>query len=249
MMSMSYHAAMREPLLEVDHEKAAIRSWQDQGDPKALEVLVRSHARQAWSHAARFTDNPVHLEDLAAEGVIGIIRAANNFDREQEVRFSTYAAWWIMNGVSNALSRIKAVIDIPARTYLDAQLGRLPEEERRLVRMAAQGLVAIDSAAQDDDPTGRNMLVSGDIGPEEALVLDSHQQALARLLQDALAEMTAEEVAVIHRRKLRSPPDPLAEIATDLGTSTDRLRQVEKRAILRLRRKLIDKGFSRNVLT
>ena len=110
MMSMSYQAAMREPLLELQQERGALAGWQDRGDRAALELLLRSHARQAWSQAARYTDNPVHLEDLAAEGMIGLMRAATNFDRAQEVRFSTYSAWWVMNGVSSALARMLCLV-------------------------------------------------------------------------------------------------------------------------------------------
>ncbi len=167
MMSMSYQAAMREPMLEAEQERDAICSWQDRGDRKALELLLRSHARQAWSQASRYTDNPVHLEDLAAEGMIGLLRAADNFDRAQPVRFSTYASWWVMNGVSGALARIKAVIDIPTRTYLDAQFGKLSDDERARVRMAAQGTVTIDVAKDEDDSGGFDTLVSEELGPED----------------------------------------------------------------------------------
>ncbi len=248
MMSMTYQAAMREPFLDVEQERSAICSWQDSGDRKALEVLLRSHARQAWSQAARFTDNPVHLEDLAAEGMLGLIKAADCFDRKQEVRFSTYAAWWVMNGISSALSRIKAVIDIPARTFLDAHSGRLPEEERALIRLATQGMVALDGGDDDEDQRPRDILVSAELGPEDLVSQQSERAMLTRLLADALAPMTPEEAEVI-RRRLQPDPEPFGSIARDLGVSQDRLRQVEKRAMLRLRRNLIDRGFSRNVLS
>ena len=71
MMPNSIRAAAQEPLLEFDQERDAIRRWQMNDDREALELLLRSHARQAWSMAARWTDNPSHLEDLAAEGIIG----------------------------------------------------------------------------------------------------------------------------------------------------------------------------------
>lgn len=249
MMSMSYQAAIREPLLSFEQERAAIGGWQDRGDRKALELLLRAHARQAWSQAARFTDNPTHLEDLAAEGMMGLLRAADSFDRGQDVRFSTYAAWWVMNGVSSALSRIKAVIDIPARTYLDAQLGRLPEDEGALVRLAAQPTVTIDRGGTDEPADTRDILVSGDMSPEEWVSQQSRHKQLHRILADALAPLHPEEAEVIRRRRLQPDPEPFCAIASDLGMSQDRLRQLEKRALLRLRRNLIDGGFSRNVLS
>ncbi|WP_254919221.1 sigma-70 family RNA polymerase sigma factor [Oceanicola sp. 22II-s10i] len=240
---------MREPLLEADQERAAICSWQDHGDRKALELLLRSHARQAWSQAARFTDNPVHMEDLASEGFIGLMRAADNFDRAQEVRFSTYAGWWVMNGVSSALARTKTVIDVPSRTYLDAHLGKLDEDERQRVRMAVQGCIAIDYAPdEEDNPRGRDILISDDAGPEDIVTEDSRHRQISGLIGSALARMSKEESEVIRRRKLQPAPDSYEEIAFDLRVTPERLRQVEKRALMRLRRILIDCGFSRSVL-
>jgi len=249
MMSMSYHSAMREPLLSFEQERAAICGWQDRGDRAALEVLLRSHARQAWSHAARFTDNPVHLEDLAAEGVMGLLRAADSFDRAQDVRFATYAAWWVRNAVSSALSRIKAVIDIPSRTYLDAQMGKLSDEDVFIIQLATRGTLAIDTEQEEAGRDPAQLLVSSEPDPEEHASLESQRRMLLRLIDDALARMEPEEVAVIRRRRLAPEPETLAGIAADLGVTQDRLRQVERRAMMRLRRVLIDCGFSRNVLS
>ncbi|WP_261395816.1 sigma-70 family RNA polymerase sigma factor [Salipiger bermudensis] len=245
---MSYQSAMREPLLSFEQERAAISGWQDRGDRAALEVLLRSHARQAWSHAARFTDNPVHLEDLASEGLMGLLRAADSFDRAQDVRFATYAAWWVRNAVSSALSRIKAVIDIPARTFLDAQTGNLSENDLFVMQLATRGTVALDPHPSGDAGDLDPVLVSSEPDPEEHVSQQSQRRLLMRFIEDALARMEPEEVAVIRRRRLSPEPEPLAEIARDLGITQDRLRQVERRAMMRLRRVLIDCGFSRNVL-
>ncbi|WP_375689950.1 sigma-70 family RNA polymerase sigma factor [Pseudooceanicola sp. LIPI14-2-Ac024] len=234
--------------MNVQQERDAICSWQDQGDRAALELLLRSHARQAWSQASKFTDNPVHLEDLAAEGMIGLMRAADNFDRTQEVRFSTYSAWWVMNGISSALARIKAVIDIPTRTYLDAQLGKLSDDERALVRQAVQGMVALDGSSSDDEGGSFDFLVSDELGPEDIVSEQSRSAMLTRMLAEALEPLSGEEAEVIRRRKLAASPEPYCMIAKELGVSEARLRQVEKRAMMRLRRNLVDRGFSRSVL-
>ena len=170
---------MREPLLSFEQERAAISGWQDRGDRAALEVLLRSHARQAWSHAARFTDNPVHLEDLAAEGVMGLLRAADSFDRAQDVRFATYAAWWVRNAVSSALSRIKAVIDIPSRTYLDAQMGKLSDEDVFIVQLATRGTLALDTHQEDAGRDPAQLLVSSEPDPEEHASLQSQRMAIS----------------------------------------------------------------------
>ena len=242
-MSITYAAAMNEPLLAVEQEREALRRWQENGDRNALELLLRSHARQAWSQASRWTDNPVHLEDLAAEGMIGLMRAADNFNRELDVRFSTYSSWWVMTSISTALSRVKTVIDIPPRAYIDARMGRLTGEEGAQAQMAVHGQVALDAPPGDEGLPPTDRLPSADPTPEETAAARSSQDLMKRMLQEALESLAPEEAQIIRRRKLKSTPDSVAEVAADLGMPRNRLRQVENRALMRLRRQLLEAGF------
>ncbi|MCA0922611.1 sigma-70 family RNA polymerase sigma factor [Pseudooceanicola nanhaiensis] len=235
---------MREPLLAVDDEREAICKWQDDRDQRALELLLRSHARQAWSQAARWTDNPVHLEDLASEGLIGLMRAADNFDRSQNVRFSTYSAWWVMNCISAALARIKTVIDIPPRTYLDARSGRLEGEDASLVQVAMSGMVALDAPVTDDGASPADLLVSPEMTPEECAAARSAAACQIRALAQAMADLDPLEVEIIRRRKLQPVPERVEDLAAALDMPKDRLRQIEKRALLRLRQRLVAQGVS-----
>ncbi|MWD28462.1 sigma-70 family RNA polymerase sigma factor [Aquicoccus sp. SCR17] len=242
MMFITLQAAMKEPLLSLAEERAALRAWQGAGDRGALELLIRSHARQVYAQAARWSDNPAHLEDLVAEGFIGLMRAADNFDLSQEVRFSTYAAWWVLNGVSAAFTRIKTVIDIPARTYFDARTGRLPAEDQLFAQFAMQGMVELDAEMLDGTGPGE-ALACPDLTPEEATTQRSDKAEQRRLLEVALARLDPQDREVIRRRKLSEPPDSVETVAQALGMTKERLRQVEKRALMRLRRRLIDDGF------
>lgn len=246
-MAITYAEALNEPLLGLEQEREAVRRWQEDGDRKALELLLRSHARQAYAQARRWTDNPVHLEDLVAEGMIGLMRAADLFDRAREVRFSTYAAWWVMTCISGAIGRVKTVIDIPARTYLDARMGRLDGPEGDLARMAMQDFVALEPRAGDEDGSA-TQIPSPDMTPEEMAAAASTTTALERLLRDALQGLTPQEREVITRRKLQPVPDRLEDLATEMGMTRSRLRQIEARALGRLRDRLIETGFSRTML-
>ena len=248
MMPNSIRAAAQEPLLEFDQERDAIRRWQDFDDREALELLLRSHARQAWSMAARWTDNPSHMEDLAAEGIIGLIRAAQNFDLTQDVRFSTYAAWWVMNGISAALARTRSVIDVPPRVYTDMRSGKLTDEDQASVLMAMQGIVALDAPAGDGMLSPLDALVSADLTPEETVAAESMHTVQRRLIERAMADLNHEEAEVIRRRKLQPVPETLEDLATAMDMTRDRLRQIERRAMLRLRRVLLENGFHRAML-
>lgn len=242
-MSITYLAAMNEPLLAVEQEREALRRWQEDGDRNALELLLRSHARQAWSQASRWTDNPVHLEDLAAEGMIGLMRAADNFNRDLDVRFATYSSWWVMTCISTALSRVKTVIDIPPRAYIDARMGRLNGEEGTRAQMAIHGQVALDAPLGEEGAPAAERLASADPTPEEAVTARSSQSLLGHMLRQALDALDPQEAQIIRRRKLKSVPDSVAEVAADLGMPRNRLRQVENRALMRLRRQLLKGGF------
>ncbi|GGE50620.1 RNA polymerase sigma factor RpoD [Primorskyibacter flagellatus] len=242
MMPNTMRAAAQVPLLAADEERDAILRWQDHGDRVALELLLRSHARQAWSMAARRTDNPAHLEDLAAEGIIGLIRAADSFDRTQDVRFGTYAAWWVMNGISAASARIRTVIDVPPRVAGAQRRG----EEDHIVRMALQGVVPLD--ARVGEGTVMDVLVSADLTPEESAAAESQHAAQCHLIDRAMADLDADEAEVIRRRRLQAVPETLEDLAEAMNMTRDRLRQVERRAMQRLRRVLLENGFHRAML-
>lgn len=245
-MTSTLQAAMREPLLTVDTERDAIRRWQDEGDRRALELLLRSHARQAWSQALRFADNPVDLDDLVAEGMIGLMRAADNFDLKLNHRFSTYAAFWVMNGVFSALARIGTVIDMPVRTYLDARMGRLSGEDGGLSFLATQGAVPLDAGTEGQSLAER--LPCSSLTPAETAEMRSAQAFLCRLVRQALASLDPTEKEIILRRKLAADPEPVEAVAADLGMSVQSLRQRETRALTRLRRDLLALGFCRAML-
>ena len=248
MMPINFQAAMKESLLEAPEEREAIRRWQVEGDRAALEVLLRSHARQAWSLASRWSDNPAHLEDLAAEGMIGLIRAADSFDLDQDVRFSTYAAWWVMNGISSAVARIKSVIDVPSRALVEMRSGKLTDEDHAMVQMAMQGIVALDAPVGDGTLSLLDALVSAERNPEEEAAAESLHLAQQDLIARALNVLNYDEAEVIRRRRLQAVPDSIDDVAEAMRMSRDKLRQVERRALTRLRRVLLENGFHRTML-
>lgn len=248
MMSLSYQAAMQEPLLEVVQERMAIKSWQDTGDRSSLELLVRSHARQAWAKAISCANNPVHVEDLVVEGIIGLIRAANNFDLKFKVRFSSYAVWWVSAGISAALARIKVVIDIPARTYIEACRDKLTDDHAIQVQTAIKGIVPLDGPMGEAGVFTPKTLQCPEPTPEERVVEQSSKLALARTLYTAMEVLTPAERKIIKRLKLKPNPDCVQSLATEMKITRTRLRQIERHALMRLRKELLNCGFELEML-
>ena len=102
--------AMKVRLLEAGHELALARRWRDHGDEAALHELVTAYVRLVVSIAARFRSYGLPLGDRVQEGCIGLMQAAARFEPEREVRFSTYASWWIRSSIQDFILRNWSIV-------------------------------------------------------------------------------------------------------------------------------------------
>ncbi|TMV54820.1 sigma-70 family RNA polymerase sigma factor, partial [Thioclava sp. BHET1] len=187
---------------------------------------------------------PVELEDLVAEGMIGLMRAADQFDLSQTVRFSTYARWWVMTSVATALARMKSLVDMPPRTYLDARMGRLTGAERDMALQALHGQVNIDALVRGESGLHSHDLASPDMTPEEHAEAMSSAALLRRVMNDAVGTLGDPDAEVLRRHRLNAVPETIEEIAEAMGLSRDRVRQIERRAMTRLKLSLQRLGYT-----
>jgi RNA polymerase sigma-32 factor len=102
--------AMRAPLLEVAHERDLARRWREAGDERALHELITAYLRLVVAMAARFRHYGLPVSDLVQEGNVGLMQAAARFEPEREVRFSTYAAWWIRSAMQDFVLRNWSIV-------------------------------------------------------------------------------------------------------------------------------------------
>ncbi len=102
--------AMKAPLLEREHERDLARRWRDQQDEAALHELVNAYVRLVVATAARFRNYSLPMGDLIQEGTVGLMQAAERFDPEREVRFSTYASWWIRAAIQDYILRNWSIV-------------------------------------------------------------------------------------------------------------------------------------------
>ena len=93
--------AMKSEMLDAETELALARAWRDHRDEAALHRLVQAYMRLAVSMAARFRRYGAPMNDLIQEASLGLMKAADKFDPDRGVRFSTYAVWWIKAGVQD----------------------------------------------------------------------------------------------------------------------------------------------------
>lgn len=103
-------SAMSAPLLEADHEQDLARRWREDEDEKALHELTSAYVRLVISLATRFRNYGLPMSDLIQEGNIGLMQAAARFDPERDVRFSTYASWWIRASIQDFVLRNWSIV-------------------------------------------------------------------------------------------------------------------------------------------
>src|SRR5688572_32799673 len=102
--------AMRAPYLEREEERALAFRWKDQRDQEALHRLTSAHMRLVIAIAARFRHFGLSMSDLIQEGHVGLLEAAARFEPEREVRFSTYATWWIRASIQDYILRNWSIV-------------------------------------------------------------------------------------------------------------------------------------------
>lgn len=103
-------AAMRKPMLDAEHERDLAHRWRDQRDERALHELTMAYMRLVVAMASRFRHYGLPLSDLVQEGNVGLMQAAMRFEPEREVRFSTYASWWIRSAMQDFVLRNWSIV-------------------------------------------------------------------------------------------------------------------------------------------
>jgi len=264
-------AATAAPFLERGEEKQLAVAWRDRRDGSALNRLVAAHMRLVIALAARFRHYGLSAADLVQEGHIGLLEAAARFEPERDVRFSTYATWWIRASIQDYVLRNWSIVRGGTSSAQKALFFNL----RRLRARLAQGSAAIHCAdplqtiadalklpradvelmdarlgggdaslnAQihaDDSSAAERMdfLVDDSPLPDEIVETRLDQDRRARWLKDALAVLNERELRILRERRLNEPMVTLEALGETLGISKERVRQIENRALGKLRRAL-----------
>jgi RNA polymerase primary sigma factor len=248
----------RYPLLTAQ-EEAELAKRIENGEREAKDRMINSNLRLVVSIAKRYQGHDLSLLDLIQEGILGLIRAAEKFDWRRELKFSTYATWWIRQAIERGIANKSRMIRMPvhviqrerriarAERELALRLGRQPTEEEvveavklpakqvREVRDAARTVTSLDRPVGEgeDVPLGE-LFESDQPPPDEVVEVSLRREAL----QLAVSELPDREREVV---KLRygigtDEPKTIDEVVRRLGISRERVRRIEAEALGRLAR-------------
>ena len=266
-------AAMKAPFLERGEEHDLAVRWKVQRDQNALHKLAEAHMRLVIAMAMRFRRYGLSMADLVQEGHIGLLEAAARFDPEREVRFSTYATWWIRASIQDYILRNWSIVrggTSSAQKSLFFNLRRLrakmaqnnegansqtifksiadaigvstKDVEWMNLRLAA-GDMSLNAPVQDGEGETSldrmDFLVDDKPLPDETVGADIDGGRQTVRLQAALRVLNPRELNIIRQRRLQEEVATLEALGAQLGISKERVRQIEARAMEKLKSVLV----------
>jgi RNA polymerase primary sigma factor len=245
--------------LAAEEEQALGRRIRE-GDQEALDRLVEANLRFVVHYAKRYRGLGMSYMDLIHEGSLGLIEAAKRFDAERNVKFISYAVWWVRQAIFHALSEHARVFRLPqklssqvsrleaAREKLKSELERAPTTEELAERtslskqeveqllLAAGDDVSLSTAVGDDGTLELGDTLEQDTVP--SVEVEMIRTSFERRIQEMVGALDEKERDVMRMRFGLDGEEPktLQEIGETMGLSRERIRQIESRAKEKLRR-------------
>lgn len=250
------------PLLSSEEEVELAKRIQENKDEFAKDVLVNANLRLVVSIAKKYIGRGLSFLDLIQEGNVGLIKAAGRFDYKKGYKFSTYATWWIQQSITRAIADKARIIRLPihmidsigkirrATIDLTTELGHPPTKQEIAYRLglpvakltsiikSAQSTVSMDTPATSDDDSSKiaDFIVDNStITPDGKVSHDNLLEDIRKILNQ-LSQKERDVLILRYGLDNNGVKKTLDEIGSQYGVSRERIRQIENRAISKLKK-------------